>query len=188
MNDHRNYSPIPPLLKKHVIDYIIAENEGLNPPDNSVTNYMRAFEGGFFPDKPFTCYMPTMNKVLLYVAEEQAGFGTGKRSDFTKQCDALKPVLIGTARCIEELERKGYIRVLIRPRETEPLPPDLAEHWRRYENFYMSEIEPLIFACTTILIPRLKLYKYWEQTHNTYPEKKVCPVAVAVDTLHTVSV
>ena len=54
MNDHKNHSPIPPLLQKHVIDYIIAENEGLSHPDNSVTDYMRAFEGGFFLDKPFT--------------------------------------------------------------------------------------------------------------------------------------
>jgi hypothetical protein len=185
MNNHKNYSSMPQFLQKHVIDYIVAENEGLNLPDNSVTDYMRAFEGGFF-DKPFTCYMPTMNKVLLYVAEEQAGFGTGKRSDFTKQCDTVKPLLVGTARCIEELERKGYIRVLIRPRETEHFPQNFGEHWRRYENFYMSEIESLIFACTTIIIPRLKLYKYWEQTHNKGPEKKVRPVAA--NTQHTVPV
>ena len=188
MNDHKNHSPIPPLLQKHVIDYIIAENEGLSHPDNSVTDYMRAFEGGFFLDKPFTCYMPTTNKVILYVAEEHAGFGTGKRSDFTKQCDALKPILVGTARCIEELEQKGYLRVLLRPREIETFSQDFGKHWRRYENFYMSEIEPLIFACTTIIIPRLKLYKYWEQTHNKASEKKVRPVAVAADTRHTIPV
>ena len=120
--------------------------------------------------------------------QEHAGFGTGKRSDFTKQCDALKPILVGTARCIEELEQKGYLRVLLRPREIETFSQDFGKHWRRYENFYMSEIEPLIFACTTIIIPRLKLYKYWEQTHNKASEKKVRPVAVAADTRHTIPV
>jgi hypothetical protein len=114
------------------------------------------------------------------VAEEQAGYGADKRSDFNKRCDTLKAPLVKTAQCIEELERKGYIRILIRPRETEKLPQDYGEHWRRYENFYMSEIESLTFACTTIIIPRLKLYKYWEQTHDKEPAKKIRPVAVGV--------
>jgi hypothetical protein len=30
----------------------------------------------------------------------------------------------------------------------------------------MSELEPLVFACTSLFIPRLKLYKYWEQINR----------------------
>jgi hypothetical protein len=184
MNDHESYSSIRAFahtpLQQSVIDYIIAENEGLNPPENSVTDCMRAFEGGFSPDKPFTCYMPTVNKVLLYVAEERAGYGADKRSDFNKRWEKLKQPLVETAKFIEELERKEWIRILIRPHETGELPQNYGRHWRRYENFYMSEIESLIFACTTIIIPRLKLYKYWERTHTKEPEKKVRPIAVRV--------
>jgi hypothetical protein len=91
----------------------------------------------------------------------------------------LKAPLVKTAQCIEELERKGYIRILIRPRETEKLPPDYGEHWRRYENFYKSEIDSLIFACTALIIPRLKLYKYWELM-NRKEKQPIRPIAVRI--------
>jgi hypothetical protein len=43
----------------------------------------------------------------------------------------------------------------------------------------MSEIESLIFACTAIIIPRLKLYKYWELM-NRKEKQPIRPVAVTL--------
>jgi hypothetical protein len=149
-------------LQKSVIEYIIAENENLEPPDNEITGYMRAFEGGFSREKQFTCFLPMVTKVQLYVAEERAGYGADRRTEFSKRCEQLKKPLVETARFIEKLETREYIRTLRKPAEPETLPKDYGEHWRRYENFYMNELEPIIFACTSLIIPRLKLYKYWE--------------------------
>jgi hypothetical protein len=36
---------------------------------NSAAHFMRAFDGGFFPDIPFTLFMPVVTKAILYAAE-----------------------------------------------------------------------------------------------------------------------
>jgi hypothetical protein len=113
----------------------------------------------------------------LHVAEERAGYAADRRTEFNKRCETLKKPLVETARFIEELEQQKYIRTLRKPIQIEELPKDYGEHWRRYENFYMSELEPLIFACTSLFIPRLKLYKYWEQI-NRKESMRIRPLAV----------
>jgi hypothetical protein len=158
MNDHKNYSPIPPLLKRHVIDYIIAENEGLNPPDNSVTNYMRAFEGGFFPDMPFTLFMPAVTKVILYVAEAGANDSADKRSEFNKRCEIIKKPLVEIANFIIDLVNHDYLRVILKHEQVE-LPPNYKTYWRRYEAFYRTEIDALRFVYSAWLVPKQKLYR-----------------------------
>jgi hypothetical protein len=50
---------------------------------------MRAFEGGFFPDMPFTLFMPAMNCVILFVAEEGANDRADRCEFFDKRCVAV---------------------------------------------------------------------------------------------------
>jgi hypothetical protein len=145
-------------LQKEVITYIISENEETEHPNNDVVHFMRAFEGGFSSMMPFTLFMPVSTKVILYVAEEGANESADRRSEFNKRCEALKKPLIDTANCIIDLVQHDYIRIITK-HSNEELPRNYGAHWRRYEAFYMSELEPLLFVCSHWLVPKLKLYK-----------------------------
>jgi hypothetical protein len=119
---------------------------------------MRAFEGGFFPEMPFTLFMPVGNKVILYVAEEGANDNADNRSEFNKRCEVLKKPLVDTANFIVDLVNHDYLRVIARHDRVE-LPPNYGAHWRRYEAFYASEMDALCFVCSTLFVPKLKLYR-----------------------------
>jgi hypothetical protein len=145
-------------LQKNVITYIIAENEETEPPQNDTAHFMHAFEGGFSPLMPFTLFMPVATKVILYVAEKGANESADPRSVFNKRCEILKKPLIDIADFITDLVQHDYIRIIAKHSKVE-LPKDYGAHWRRYEAFYMSELESLLFVCSHILVPKLKLYK-----------------------------
>jgi hypothetical protein len=145
-------------LQRDIIAYILASNEEREPPMNSATHFMRAFEGGFFPDMPFTLFMPTMNRVILYVAEEGASDRADRRELFNKRCEALKKPLLDTADFIVELVSHDYLRVIPKTAKLE-LPANYGAHWRRYEAFYASESDALRFVCSAWLVPKRKLYR-----------------------------
>jgi hypothetical protein len=129
---------------------------------------MRAFEGGFFPDMPFTLYMPVVTKVILYVAEAGANDSADKRSEFNKRCEIIKKLLVEIANVIIDLVEHDYLRVITK-HERVDLPANYGAHWRRYEAFYASEIDALRFVCSAWFIPKLKLY----QLKNMQTTKKV---------------
>jgi hypothetical protein len=145
--------------QKDVIAYILAANEEREPPENSAALFMRAFEGGFSPTIPFTLFMPTANKVILYVAEEGANDSADRRSEFNKRCEALKKPLMEIANFIIELAKHDYLRVILK-HERGDLPPNYGAHWRRYETFYGTEIDALRFVCSAWLVPKRKLYRF----------------------------
>jgi hypothetical protein len=151
-------------LQRTVIDYIIAVNEEAPLPD--IALFMQAIEGGFEPKKPFTLYMPTASKVLLYVAEARANTSASPRAEFNRRCEALKKPLVEIARFISELSEENYLRVEVKQHRGEPEDPAWRTHWRRYEAFYMPEMKPLIFACSVRVTPKLKLYKLAELVHS----------------------
>jgi hypothetical protein len=150
-------SKILTRLQHDVIAYILAINEEGEPPMNSATHFMRAFEGGFFPTMPFTLFMPTVTKVILYVAEVGANDSADKRSEFNKRCEIIKKPLIETANFLIDLVEHDYLRVIVKHNTVEP-PPNFGAYWRRYEAFYGTEIDALRFVCSTWLVPKRKLY------------------------------
>jgi hypothetical protein len=145
-------------LQRDVIACILAANEEREAPENNAAHLMRAFEGGFLPTMPFTLFMPVVNKVILYVAEERANDSVDRRSEFNKRCETLKKPLVDTARFIVDLANHDYLRVIARHERVE-LPPNYGARWRRYEAFYASEIDALCFACSAWFVPKLKLYR-----------------------------
>jgi hypothetical protein len=152
-------SKILTRLQHDVITYILAINEERDPPMNSATHFMRAFEGGFFPDMPFTLFMPTLNRVILYVAEEGASDRADRREFFNKRCETLKKPLLDTADFIVELVNHDYLRVIPKTAKVE-LPANYGTRWRRYEAFYASESDALRFVCSAWLVPKRKLYRF----------------------------
>jgi hypothetical protein len=146
-------------LQRDVIAYILAANEEREPPLNSATPYMQAFEGGFFPTMPFTLFMPVVTKVILYVAEAGANDSADKRSECIKRCEIIKKPLMEIANFIIDLVNHDYLRVIVKHERVE-LPANYGAHWRRYEAFYGPEIDTLRFVCSAWLVPKQKLYRF----------------------------
>ena len=158
-------------LQRDVISYILTSNEEREPPVNSATPYMQAFEGGFFPTMHFTLFMPVVTKVILYVAEAGANDSADKRSEFNKRCEIIKKPLVEIANFIIDMVEHDYLRVITK-HERVDLPANYGAYWRRYEAFYASEIDALRFVCSAWLIPKLKLY----QLKNMQTARKVTRV------------
>jgi hypothetical protein len=166
------------LSQKDVIAYILAANEEREPPTNSTAPFMRAFDGGFSPTMPFTLFMPTANKVILYVAEEGANDSADRRSEFNKRCETLKKPLMEIANFIIDLANHDYLRVITKHEKVE-LPSNYGAHWRRYETFYGTEIDALRFVCSAWLVPKRKLYQF----EKPQLEKMRTVKAVALQTM-----
>jgi hypothetical protein len=105
-------------LQRDVIAYILAANEDQEPPTNSATHFMRVFEGGFSPTIPFTLFMPSANRVILYVAEEGANDSADRRSEFSRRCEVLKKPLVQIAR--PKIEFYWGKQVSFREKRSEP--------------------------------------------------------------------
>jgi hypothetical protein len=101
-------------LQRDVIAYILAANEDQEPPENSATHFMQAFEGGFSSTIPFTLFMPSVNRVILYVAEAGANDSADRRSEFSRRCEVLKKPLVQIANFIIELVDHNYLHVITR--------------------------------------------------------------------------
>jgi hypothetical protein len=146
-------------LQHDVIACILAANEDQEPPVNSAAHFMQAFEGGFSPAMPFTLFMPSVNRVILYVAEEGANDSADRRTEFNKRCETLKKPLVEIANFIIKLVEHNYLHVITRHDKID-LPPNYGAHWRRYETFYGTEIDALRFVCSAWLVPKRKLYRF----------------------------
>jgi hypothetical protein len=136
-------------LQHQVISYIIAENEEIDKP-NPLVPYMRALSGSLMPDMKFTLYWKEKTGLTLYV--QDAG------THFRKHCGEIKTKLLEIAACMKYLVQQGYVRAL-KPWDNPQDPPD---QWQGYTDFSPVEEELLVFACSIQLVPRLKLYDYWE--------------------------
>jgi hypothetical protein len=170
-------------LQQDVIACILAANEDQESPTNSAAHFMRAFEGGFSPLMPFTLFMPSANKVILYVAEEGANDSADRRSEFSRRCEVLKKPLVQIANFIIDLANHDYLRVIVKYERVE-LPPNYGAHWRRYETFYGTEIDALRFVCSAWLVPKRKLYRFEKpQFEKTHSEKPRVVKAVTLQTM-----
>ncbi|MDR3170348.1 MAG: hypothetical protein LBU17_01830 [Treponema sp.] len=152
-------------LRKQIINYIIAENEEAES-SNILADYMHAIEGGFNPNMKFTLYLPAANKLVMYEYNKKETMQWCSRSEFYTECEKIKKSLVEIAENIIVLCQDNYVRVLFRnPNEKPRLPQDYQEHWRAYEMFMKGELEPLLYVCSIRVVPKLKLYKFWEKLH-----------------------
>ncbi|MDR3342931.1 MAG: hypothetical protein LBT14_09150 [Treponema sp.] len=152
-------------LERDVINSIIAQNEEWDPPE-TIRDYMRAFEGTFEPDMKFTLHTPTVNKLIMYVYEENCDMTGIPRAEFFARCKPIVQTFLAIANFVIYLAEHAYIHVTFNEHKPPALPENYQRCWRRYENFYLSESEPIIYVKSIKIIPKLKLYKLWERyTH-----------------------
>jgi hypothetical protein len=152
---------MPTPLKLDVINHLIAQYEGKTPPE-SLRDYMRAFAGGFAPDMKFTLHQPAVNKLFLYVYEENCNIKGIPRSEFNKRCKSIIKPLVEIAKFIEYLYEKEYITMEYKGNRMKMLPEGVHKYWRRYEGFYPDESEPIIFVRSIAITPARKLYELRE--------------------------
>ncbi|MDR3170533.1 MAG: hypothetical protein LBU17_02765 [Treponema sp.] len=151
-------------FEKDIINYIIAENEETELT-NALSDYMRAIEGGFNQDMKFTLYLPAANHLMMYEYNVKKHVDWCSRHAFYGECEKTKHVLVKVAQSIIYLCQDDYVRVLFRSLNDQArLPQDYQEHWRAYEIFMQDELESLLYVCSIRIVPKLKLYKFWE-TH-----------------------
>jgi hypothetical protein len=141
-------------FQQSIINYLIAENEEIPPPDELV-DLMRAIQGRYEPDMRFTLCNLENNGLILYVLIDEHNPG-----HFKGRCADIKNRLMEIADFIHYLWRKGAVRTI--PKEKTESPPDLPEHWQAYTGFAPAERNLLYFASSVQVVPRLQLYDYWE--------------------------
>jgi hypothetical protein len=145
-------------LKANIVSYLIARYEGKNPPE-ALRDYMRAFEGGFSPDMKFTLHTPVVNKLVMYVHEENCGEKGTPKSEFAKRCKVITRTLVEIADFIMVLQEQEYINVEYKGNVIKMPPEGFQKYWRRYERFYPNESEPIIFVKSISIAPTRKLYE-----------------------------
>ncbi|MDR2798150.1 MAG: hypothetical protein LBB80_07380, partial [Treponema sp.] len=132
----------------------IAENEEIEEP-NPLGPYIRAFSGSLLPTMGFTLCCLGKTKLILYVQDD-----TDEPVDL--RCIALKQKLLQIADFIGYLIQEGYVQTI--PKYCDPLPEQgRIGTWFQYGDFTPGERASLSFACSVQLIPRWKLYDYWEK-------------------------
>jgi hypothetical protein len=143
-------------LQRQIIAYIIAENEEIEEP-NPLTPYMHALSGSLIPDMHFTLYRKKnqkKNELIMYVQER-----SGEPSEyFRARCKSIKEELLVIADFMGYLAQQRYVRII----ERFSYPLDIPEHWQKYEDFGPVEAVSLSFTYSSILVPRLTLYNFWE--------------------------
>jgi hypothetical protein len=145
-------------FEEKVIKHIIAENEEIPQPDD-LDDYIRAIEGGFASDMKFTLYLPARNKLILYVHDVRMNNEWDDRNTFYRRCEQIKKNLLPIADCINFLAQNDFVRVTYKPTKEQERPTQYElEHWRKYEQFTMTELETLINACSIRIVPKFKLY------------------------------
>jgi hypothetical protein len=148
-------------FKKDVINNIIAAEDG-RAQHNKLEPYFRAFTGAFSPDMPFTFYFEAQNKPLMFVYDATPIDRRSSHASFIACGDRVKANILPITNFIQELEGAGYISV--RPtdfRDRPELPPDYANYWRKYKQFYNDVMTGLSFVCCAHIEPAQKLYDVW---------------------------
>jgi hypothetical protein len=149
-------------LQHDVIACILASNEEREPLVNSAAPYMRAFEGGFFPTMPFTLHTPVVNKLIMYVHQKNC-YGKGvSKLEFTKRCRVITRTLVEITNFIILLQEQEYINAEYKRSATKMPPDGFQKYWRRYEQFYPNESDPIIFVKSISITPARKLYELRE--------------------------
>jgi hypothetical protein len=150
------------LTKKEIINYIVAENEGI-AYSGKVRDYLRAFSGTFSPGMPFTFYFLSVTRPIMYVYDPQRAEQRSSRVVFHQECDKKKPDLLEITNFFEYLTEKEYVRRSykgLKGRSKLPERYDLV--WRKYSDFYSNMMAGLSFVCLADFLPKLKLYKLWK--------------------------
>ncbi|MDR3171122.1 MAG: hypothetical protein LBU17_05750, partial [Treponema sp.] len=83
---------------------------------------------------------------------------------------------------IIDLVQHDYLRIITKHSDVE-LPKNYGAHWRRYEAFFMSEIESLLFVCSHWLVPKLKLYRLLKLDEEK-PRHVVKAIKIPANTTH----
>lgn len=129
---------------------------------NSATPYMRAFQGGFNSDMRFTLHTPVVNKLIMYVHQKNC-YGKGiSKPEFTKRCRVITRTLVEITDFIILLREQGYINAEYRRNVIKTPPDGFQKCWRRFEQFYPNESEPIIFVKSISITPTRKLYELRE--------------------------
>jgi hypothetical protein len=150
------------LLEKDIIAYLIAENEETGE-QFEITPYMRAFSGEYSKHTPFFLVQTEAGPVTLFVQKEQFTNDTGNLTRFTQHGKEIKQQLYTIANCIIYLTERDYLRTIHKSAQ-ERCSPDVPDRWRRYDDFTGVENKAFTFVCSMHFIPRLKLYKYWNES------------------------
>jgi hypothetical protein len=149
-------------LENDIITYLIAENEETGE-QFEITPYMCAFSGEYSKHAPFFLGQPENGRIVLFVQKEQ--FTNVNLTQFTQHAKELKQRLYNIAEFIIYLVERDYVRT-IHKSEQERIVCflDVPDRWRQYDDFTIAENKAFTFVCSMHFIPRLKLYKYWNES------------------------
>jgi hypothetical protein len=156
---HCGFMPIEVFnqLQRDVVNYLLAVYERKEPPE-TLRDYMRAFEGGFEPGMKFTLYTPMVNKLVMYVYEKNCSDGASPRHEFTRRCKGIVKTLVNIADFLMYLQEEEYISGEYRGYKALPMPKNFKKCWRRFEEFYSRESEPILFIKSLAITPNKKLF------------------------------
>ncbi|MDR3115805.1 MAG: hypothetical protein LBU25_09835, partial [Treponema sp.] len=119
--------------------------------------YLRAFSGGLLPTMRFTLCRSGTRKLILYVQDDTD-------EPVSLRGIAIKQKLLEIADFIRYLIQEGYVQTIPKNGYADPLlEQGRLGTWFRYDDFTPGERASLSFVCSVQLIPRLKLYDYWEK-------------------------
>jgi hypothetical protein len=144
-------------LQVDVINYLLAVHERKIPPE-TLRDYMRAFDGGFEPGMKFTLHTPVANRLVMYVYEENCDASATPRYEFTRQCKNIAKTLVTIADFLVYLQEQRYVNGEYRGNKMIPVPKNFKKCWRRFEEFYSRESEPILFVKALAITPTEKLY------------------------------
>ncbi|GHV47916.1 hypothetical protein AGMMS49546_38020 [Spirochaetia bacterium] len=148
-------------FKKNIVNQIIAAEDGRDL-DDAAAPYFRAFTGAFSADMPFTFYFEAQDKPIMFVYDATPIDRRSSHAAFIARCDKIKAGILPITDYIQELADSGYIDVSpVEFRNRPALPPDYANYWRKYKQFYNDVMTGLSFVCCSRLRPAQKLYDLW---------------------------
>ncbi|GHU57023.1 hypothetical protein FACS189442_5910 [Spirochaetia bacterium] len=148
-------------FKKNIIDHIIAAEDG-RELRTALEPYFRAFTGAFSPGMPFTFYFEAQNKPVMFVYDATPIDRRSSHALFITRCDRIKANILPITNFMQELADAGYITLIPADFRSRPaLPPDYANHWRKYKQFYNDVMTGLSFVCCAHIEPMQKLYDLW---------------------------
>ncbi|GHV57952.1 hypothetical protein AGMMS49579_24580 [Spirochaetia bacterium] len=148
-------------FKKDVINNIITAEDG-GVVHNKLKPYFRAFTGAFTPGMSFTFYFEATNKPVMFVYDPTPIDRRSSHASFIAHCDRIKANILPITDFIRKLTDDAYLSASPTEFNDRPaLPPDYANYWRKYKQFYSDVMTGLSFVCCSRLRPTQKLYDLW---------------------------
>jgi hypothetical protein len=117
-------------LRQKVIRYLCTKGQTADT-SNSLAPYFHAFESSFDGGVPFTLYAPAVNKLILYVYEENCDYLGGHRHIFNDKCKQIIMELTEIAAILIDLSENGYITLEYCGNRHTELPADHIKNWHR---------------------------------------------------------